>query len=317
MREGAEAVYDVIIIGGGPAGLTAALYTARARLRTLVVDRSPAGGALARQGHIENFPGASGPASGRELLDRLRAQATGFGAEYLQATVSMVDFSGEGKQVYTTQGDPLSARAVIIATGATGWRPALARATELLGRGVSYCATCDAPLFAGQQVVVLGDTEEAFEEALALAEFAEVHLLAPTEKLWVSEELRAQAQAHPRVQFRSSVKALEILGEEQVAGLRVQSAAGEETLSVQGLFIYLQGNEPITDFLGGALATEETKCLVVDPLMHTSTEGVFAAGDVVCHRLRQVVIACGQGATAAIEATRYVAEQKRRGREGA
>jgi thioredoxin reductase (NADPH) len=307
-----EPLYDVVVVGGGPAGLTAAQYTARARLRTVVLDRSPTAGALARHSRIENYPGLSRAVSGPELLDLLRAQAVGFGAEYVLATALGTSLASETKEVYTTSGT-YRGRTVIVATGAMGWKPTLKGAVELLGKGVSYCATCDAAFFADEEVAVLGETGEACEEALHAARFAKkVHFLAPRDQLSAPAPVCQQLAAHPRVEMRFGVTAEEILGEGSVDALRIRAGGAIEVLPTRGIFLYLQGSLPITGFLDGDMELSEPGCVVTDAALHTSVPGVYAAGDVTCTRYRQVVTACAAGAVAALEAAKHVAGQPRR-----
>ncbi len=307
-----ESVYDVVVVGGGPAGLSAAQYAARARLRTVVLDRSPTAGALAKHSRIENYPGLSRVISGPELLDLLRAQAVGFGAEYLLATALGTNLAGETKEVYTTSGT-YRGRTVIVATGAMGWKPTLKGAVELLGKGVSYCATCDAAFFAGDEVAVLGETGEACEEALHAARFAKkVHFLAPRGQLSAPAGICQQLATDPRIELRFGVTAEEILGNASVEALRIRVGAATEVLPARGVFLYLQGSLPITAFLNGEMELAQPGCIVTDAAMHTSVPGVYAAGDVTCTRYRQVVTACAAGAVAALEAAKYVAGQPRR-----
>lgn len=292
--------------------MSAAQYAARARRRTVVLDRSPTAGALAKHSRIENYPGLSGVVSGPELLDLLRAQAVGFGAEYVLATALGTNLASETKEVHTTRGT-YRGRTVIVATGAMGWKPTLKGAVELLGKGVSYCATCDAAFFAEEEVAVLGETGEACEEALHAARFAKrVHFLAPRDQLSAPAPVCQQLAAHPRVEMRFGVTAEEILGEGSVEAIRIRAGGAIEVLPARGIFLYLQGSLPITGFLNGETKLAEPGCIVTDGAMHTSVPGVYAAGDVTCTRYRQVVTACAAGAVAALEAAKYVAGQPRR-----
>lgn len=295
-------LYEAVIVGGGPAGATAALYAARAGLRTLVLDKGIEAGAAGRAQRIENFPGIPGPISGVELVRRIRAQAQSFGAEFREEKVLRADVLCDPKEIWTAEG-LYRARAVIVATGAMGRNQFLPGEERLIGRGVSYCAACDAPFFQGQVVAVAGNTAEAVEEALSVAQFAShVIFLSPTPKVLAPDELWEALSRHPKVEVRLGTRLLEILGETQVEAVRISSRNGEEVIPVDGIFPLLQGTAPIVDFLGGQVPLGEGGCLVVDEAMRTPVPGVFAAGDVRCKHFRQAVVAAAEGAQAALSA---------------
>ncbi len=312
MNESSPDSYDLIIIGGGPAGSTAAIYAVRARLRTLVLDKGAGTGALGMAGHIANYPGFPEPIAGGELLARMRQQAEGLGAEFVQEKVLTVELSGEQKAVFTTQA-VYYARAVIIATGSMGRAVVIPGEEELVGRGVSYCATCDGAFFREQAVAVAGNNDEALEEALFLTRFVSaLHLLVPTSELRAEPALAAEIAANPKVQVHYSARLEEIIGTEQVEAVRFTRRGAEaQTLAVSGVFVYLQGNKPVIDFLGGQLPASEEGCLLVDEMMQTPVSGVFAVGDVCCHHVKQVVIAAAEGATAAMAAVRQLSGRDR------
>ncbi|HEY75803.1 MAG TPA: FAD-dependent oxidoreductase [Thermoflexia bacterium] len=298
--------YDVIIIGGGPAGATAALYTARAGFRTLVVDKGLTAGALGMASKIVNYPGIQEPISGSDLVRRIRDQAASFGAEFVTDKVLRVSLRDEPKQVWGGRG-VYRGRVVVIATGAMGRTRRIPGEERLLGRGVSYCATCDGPFFSGKEVAVVGNNDEAVEEALTLTRFAtRVHLLSPTAELQSSPELTEEVTAHPQVSLHLATRVREILGEERVEGVRIASRGEERILPVAGVFVYLQGNVPVTDFLGDQLPVEEGGCLVVDENFQTPIPGVFAIGDVLCRHLKQAVVAAADGVRAAMAIDRYL-----------
>ncbi len=302
-------VYDVVIIGGGPAGATAALYAARADLKTLVVDKGLTAGALGMAGQIANYPGVPGPVSGAELVARIRQQAASFGAQFVTDKVLRVEL-GEPKQVWGSQG-LYQGRALIIATGSMGRTNYLPGEGELVGRGVSYCATCDGAFFRGSEVAVIGNNDEAVEEALVLTRFAaHVHVLSPTAELKASPELAEELARHPQATVHLAVRVRQIVGENKVEGVRFEEAGEETLLPVSGVFVYLQGNVPVTDFLYGQLPTGEGGCLVVDSDYQTPVPGVFAVGDVLCTRIRQASVSTAQGVAAALAVDRYL-----RGRE--
>lgn len=299
-------VYDVIIIGGGPAGSSAAIYTARADLKTLVVDKGLTAGALGKASRIANYPGLPERIGGAELVRRIRDQAASFGAKFITEKVLRVDLESEPKQVWTDEGNH-EGRAVVIATGAMGRKRRILGEERLLGRGVSYCATCDAAFFRDQAIAVAGNNDEAVEEALTLTRFAsQVHFLSQTSELQASEELVDELKAGPNVTLYPATRVKEIEGEKQVEAVRVASGDGERTILVAGAFIYLQGNASITGFLADQLSTEEGGCLVVDEDFQTAVPGVFAVGDVLCKRVKQAAIAAAEGVQAAIAVDRYV-----------
>jgi thioredoxin reductase (NADPH) len=302
----AEETYDVAIVGGGPAGATAALYAARANLRTVVLDKSASAGALALTSKIANFPGIPGEITGAELLARMREQAASFGASFVQAQVMFTSLAGDPKELVTSAGT-FRARAVIIATGKMGRKQRVPGESEYLGRGVSYCATCDAAFFRGKTVVVLGASEHAVEEALFLARFAsEVKLLVPGDRLHVSDEQSAAlaADSGVTVQYRRPLR--EVVGDGVVQGVRVGVEGGDEIVQASGIFIYLPGSAPILDFIGDGLDVTEAGCIHVRLDRSTSIPGVFAAGDVLCSYLQQAVIAAADGAIAAMSAEKHV-----------
>ena len=298
---GPAADYDVVIIGGGPAGATAALYTARADLKTLVIDKGLTAGALGLTRKIANYPGIPGEIEGAELVAHMRAQAEAFGARVVQDKVQGVDLESDPKMIYANQGT-YAARRLVIATGSMGRGQRVAGEDRLLGRGVSYCATCDAAFFRDQTVAVAGNSDEAVEEALFLAKFAaRVYLFSPTPELKAPPALAAEAAAHPKITLTLGATLREVLGAERVEGVRVAvRGQGEQVVPVTGAFIYLQGGKPITDFLQGQLPVSETGCLVVDREYRTALAGVYAIGDVLCHHVKQAVVAAAEGAVAAM-----------------
>jgi thioredoxin reductase (NADPH) len=298
---------DVIIIGGGPAGATAAIYAARADLKTLVLDKGLTAGALGMTSKIANYPGVPEEISGLELLDRLHRQAEIFGAQFVQDKVLNTDLRGEVKKVYGGK-EAYAGRTVIIATGSMGRTRTVTGEERLVGRGVSYCATCDGAFFRDQEVAVAGNNDEAVEEALFLTQFARrVHLLVQTPELKTSPGLAEEVGQHPRVVLHLGTRLRQVAGEQKVEGVRVAARDGhEQQLPVTGVFIYLQGGKPITDFVADQLPTTENGCLTVDEVMQTELPGVFAVGDVLCHHLKQAVIAAAEGAMAAMALRRYL-----------
>ncbi|MFZ3070576.1 MAG: FAD-dependent oxidoreductase [Anaerolineaceae bacterium] len=310
-----EAIYDVVIIGGGPAGSSAGIYTARAGLSTLILDKGLTTGALGTTGKIANFPGIPREISGAELLGTIRKQAEGFGAWYLNDKAIGTDLSSDPKLIFGNQG-VYSTRSVIIATGSLGRNALIKGEAELLGRGVSYCAICDAAFFKGAEVAVAGKSDEAIEEALYLTRFAsQVHLLSPAPELKAPLELIHEVEANPKVQIYLGAILREVFGENKVAGIRysLRGTEEEQTLPVSGVFIYLQGGVPITDFVVGQLEISPSGCLVVDREFQTAVPGVFAIGDVLCQHIKQAVIAAADGAIAGIAAEKYLRGRSKMG----
>ena len=304
-----EDIYDVIIIGGGPGGLSAAQYTSRAKLRTIILDKSATAGALAYTGHIENYPGLLSPMTGKELLDIFRQQAINFGAQYIEAQVVGVKLDSDVKEVFTMDAS-YRGKSVIIATGSMGRKPSIKGEAEFLGRGVSYCAVCDAAFFKGKTVCVIGNSEEAVKEAGYLTRFAEtVYLISPTQKLKV-ESHPSLAAGNLRVILESSVIAIE--GNETVDKIRIVGPDKQEKeIPLSGVFVYIHGSRPIVDFLYGSVELTETECIETNRMMETPIPGVFAAGDVICTEVRQVVTAAANGCLAALSAEKYLHHRSR------
>ncbi|MEW6417809.1 MAG: FAD-dependent oxidoreductase [Nitrospirota bacterium] len=302
-------IYDVIIIGGGPAGLTAALYTSRSKLKTVILDKSATAGALAYSNKIENYPGLTKPVSGKELLDVMRRQAVGFGAEYMEAQVVGVNLSGDIKEVITMD-KTFSGKTIIIATGSMGRKPSIKGEGEFLGKGVSYCAICDAAFFKGKIVCVVGNSEEAVKEAGVLARFADtVYLISPTQKLKVGDHHDLK---EPNIKVLLSHIVTTIEGSDIVEKIKMVNADKKEVeLKLSGVFVYLHGNKPITEFIFDVLDRGKDGCIQVNPMMETSIPGVFAAGDVTCTGVRQVVVATSQGCIAALYAEKYIFQRNR------
>jgi thioredoxin reductase (NADPH) len=304
--------YDVIIIGGGPGGASAAIYTARADLRTLVIDKGLTAGALGITAKISNYPGVPGPVTGAELVEIMRQQAESFGAEFLTDKVVGIDFSSDPKMVMAGS-NSFYAKAIILATGSMGRTNTVPGEAELLGRGVSYCATCDGAFFRDRPVAVVGNNDEAIEEALFLTKFAsEVHVIVPTPTFKARESLTNEISAHPKVNIQLGTRLKQIVGETQVEGVRIHPRGGEESvLPVAGAFVYLQGGQPITDYLMGQVETSEAGCLLVDNEMQTAVPGIFAIGDLLCSHIKQAVIAAADGVIAAVAVDKYVHGRKK------
>jgi thioredoxin reductase (NADPH) len=291
--------YDVIVIGGGPAGATAAIYTARAGLRTLVLDKGLTAGALGITGKIANYPGITEEISGADLLERIRSQARSFGAVFNSDKIIGADLLSYEKTIFGNAGN-YTGRVVIIATGSMGRGHRVKGEDALLGRGVSYCATCDGAFFRGQEVAVAGNSDEAIEEALFLTRFAsKIHFLSPTQELKAPVDLIDELTAHPKVTLYRGAGLREVIGTDHVEAVRAAlRSAGEQVIPVSAAFIYLQGGKPITDFLQGQMEVSDTGCLVVDREYKTNLPDVYAVGDVLCNHVKQAVVAAAEGAVA-------------------
>ncbi|OEV10464.1 thioredoxin-disulfide reductase [Streptomyces nanshensis] len=307
-------VRNVIIIGSGPAGYTAALYTARASLKPLVFEGSvTAGGALMNTTEVENYPGFTDGIMGPELMDQMRGQAERFGAELIPDDVSAIDFSGEIKTVTDSAGAVHRARAVIVATGSAYRSLGLPREEELSGRGVSYCATCDGFFFRGQDIAVVGGGDTAMEEATFLSRFANsVTVVHRRDALRASKAMQERAFADPKINFAWD-SAVETIHEKdgKLSGLTLRNTKTDETseLAVTGLFVAI-GHDPRVELFKGVLTLDDEGYVKVDaPSTRTNVPGVFAAGDVVDHTYRQAVTAAGTGCSAALDAERYLAAQ--------
>lgn len=303
-------VRNVIIIGSGPAGYTAALYTARASLHPLVFEGAvTAGGALMNTTDVENFPGFRDGIMGPDLMDNMRAQAERFGAELVPDDVISVDLTGEIKTVTDTAGILHRAKAVIVTTGSQHRKLGLPREDALSGRGVSWCATCDGFFFKDQDIAVVGGGDTAMEEATFLSRFAKsVTIVHRRDSLRASKAMQDRAFADPKIRFAWDSAVEEIHGEQKLSGLTLRNTKTGETseLPVTGLFIAV-GHDPRTELFKGQLDLDGEGYLTVDaPSTRTNLTGVFAAGDVVDHTYRQAITAAGTGCSAALDAERFL-----------
>ncbi|GAA2579814.1 MULTISPECIES: thioredoxin-disulfide reductase [Streptomyces] len=304
-------VRNVIIIGSGPAGYTAALYTARASLKPLVFEGAvTAGGALMNTTEVENFPGFQDGVMGPELMDNMRAQAERFGAELIPDDVVAVDLTGEIKTVTDTAGTVHQAKAVIVTTGSQHRKLGLPNEDALSGRGVSWCATCDGFFFKDQDIAVIGGGDTAMEEATFLSRFAKsVTIVHRRDTLRASKAMQERAFADPKITFVWDSEVAEVQGEQKLAGLKLRNVKTGELsdLPVTGLFIAI-GHDPRTELFKGQLDLDPEGYLKVDsPSTRTNLTGVFGAGDVVDHTYRQAITAAGTGCSAALDAERFLA----------
>jgi thioredoxin reductase (NADPH) len=305
-------VRNVIIIGSGPAGYTAALYTARASLKPLVFEGSvTAGGALMNTTEVENFPGFQEGIMGPELMDSMRAQAERFGAELIPDDVTAIDLSGPVKTVTDSAGTVHRAKTVIISTGSQHRKLGLPMEDELSGRGVSYCATCDGFFFRGQNIAVIGGGDTAMEEATFLSRFADsVTIVHRRDALRASKAMQERAFADPKISFAWNSEVAEIHSKEsKLSSLTLRDTENGETreLDVTGLFVAI-GHDPRVELFKGVLTLDDEGYITVDaPSTRTNIPGVFAAGDVVDHTYRQAITAAGTGCSAALDAERFLA----------
>ncbi|MGW8883290.1 thioredoxin-disulfide reductase [Streptomyces sp. NPDC055749] len=304
-------VRNVIIIGSGPAGYTAALYTARASLKPLVFEGAvTAGGALMNTTDVENFPGFQDGIMGPELMDNMRAQAERFGAELIPDDVVAVDLTGDIKTVTDTVGTVHRAKAVIITTGSQHRKLGLPNEDALSGRGVSWCATCDGFFFKDQDIAVVGGGDTAMEEATFLSRFAKsVTIVHRRDSLRASKAMQDRAFADPKIKFAWDSEVAAVHGEQKLSGLTLRNTKTGETseLPVTGLFIAV-GHDPRTELFKGQLDLDDEGYLQVEaPSTRTNLSGVFGAGDVVDHTYRQAITAAGTGCSAALDAERFLA----------
>jgi thioredoxin reductase (NADPH) len=307
-----DKVHDVIVIGSGPAGYTAALYTARAQLAPLVFEGTSFGGALMTTTEVENYPGFREGITGPELMDQMREQALRFGADLRMEDVESVSLDGPVKSVVTADGETFKARAVILAMGAAARYLHVPGEQELLGRGVSACATCDGFFFRDQDIAVIGGGDSAMEEATFLTRFARsVTLVHRRDEFRASKIMLNRARANDKIKFMTNQTVVAVDGDTTVTGLRLRdNVTGEETaLPVTGVFVAI-GHDPRSDLVRDVIDVDaEGYVLVKGSTTNTALEGVFAAGDLVDHTYRQAVTAAGSGCAAAIDAERWLADQ--------
>jgi thioredoxin reductase (NADPH) len=300
-------MHDLIIIGAGPAGLTAGLYAARARLNVLLLERLAPGGQVLTTDWVENYPGFPEGISGVELMEKMKAQAEHFDLPIRMEEVAELELRSE-KKVVLTHKERLEAKSLILALGATPKKLGIEGEKLLIGKGVSYCATCDGPFYRDQEVAVIGGGDTALEEALFLTRFASrIHLAHRRDKLRAVKLLRDRAMAEDKIKFLWDTVPVRILGERGVEGIELKNVKTGEIAhkEVQGVFVFI-GTQPNADVINGMVKQDENGFIVTNETMETSTPGVFAAGDIRSKALRQVSTAVGDGATAAFFAERYL-----------
>jgi len=299
--------YDVVIIGGGPAGLAAGLYTSRARLSSLLVEKGIVGGQMAFAEQIDNYPGFPEGIAGVKLGELLHQQATKYGLKTIIAEVTAIELRENQKVVKTTEGNFIG-QAVIVASGSERNKLGVPGEEEFTGKGVSYCATCDAYFFREQPVAVVGGGNAAISEALYLSKFASrVIVMHRRQELRATRILQERAFAEPKIEFLWSTVVEAIEGKDMVGGLKLRNVlTGEKfSLNISGIFIAV-GFKPNTDYLKGVLPLDNTGAIITNEKMETGIPGIFAAGDIRSNSVRQVIAAAGDGATAAIYAERFI-----------
>ncbi|NLE81683.1 MAG: thioredoxin-disulfide reductase [Rhodococcus sp.] len=304
-------VHELIIVGSGPAGYTAAVYAARAELQPLLFEGTQFGGALMTTTDVENFPGFRDGIMGPDLMEQMREQAKRFGADIRTEDVDEIDLTGPIKKV-VVGGETHEAHAVVLAMGAAARYLGIPGEETLLGRGVSACATCDGFFFKDQDIAVIGGGDSAMEEATFLTRFAKsVTVVHRRDEFRASRIMLERAKSNDKIRFVTNATPLEVLGENSVTGLRVQdTVSGEETtLPVTGVFVAI-GHDPRSELVKGQVDIDDEGYVRVQaPTTATSLDGVFAAGDLVDHTYRQAITAAGTGCSAAIDAERWLAER--------
>ncbi len=304
-------VYDLAIIGGGPAGLTAYLYAARARLNTVLIEKLSPGGQVLVTDFVENYPGFPEGLPGWELMEKFKAQVEKLGFNQVLDEVVKLEIENNLKKLHLASGKHLLARTVIIATGATPHKLGVPGEKELTGKGVSYCATCDGPFFRDQIVAVVGGGNTAVQEAIFLTKFVrKVFLIHRRDQLRAQKILQERAFANEKIEFIWNSVVEEIIGKEKVEAVKIKNRkTGEEKiLKVDGVFIFI-GIRPQSEFVKDLLKLDERGFIVTDCEMRTEIPGVFAAGDVRSKACRQIVTAAGDGATAAYMAEHFLAQK--------
>jgi len=308
---GTERIRDLIVVGSGPAGYTAAVYAARAQLEPLVFEGSQFGGALMTTTDVENFPGFSDGIMGPDLMEQMRSQAVRFGAELRSEDVESVELDGPVKYV-TVNGNRYGARSIVLAMGAAARYLNVPGEQTLLGRGVSACATCDGFFFRDQDIAVVGGGDSAMEEATFLTRFAKsVTIIHRRDEFRASRIMLERAKANEKIRWRTNAQLVEVLGEGSVSGVRLlDTVTGEESvLPVTGVFMAI-GHDPRSELVRGQIDLDEAGYVrTVGQTTYTNLPGVFAAGDLVDHTYRQAITAAGSGCSAAIDAERWLADQ--------
>ena len=304
-------IYDVVIIGGGPAGLTAGLYTARARRKSLLIEKGLPGGLVTTTEWVENYPGFEEGIMGVELAQKMEKQAMRFGLEIIQGSVVDISVPNSLKKTILEDSRQYEAKSIILATGAHPRLLKIKGENEFRGKGVSYCATCDGAFYRDKRIAVVGGGDSAVQEAIFLTKFAEiVYVIHRRDELRAEKILQERAFSNPKIKFVWNSIAEKIDGDD--AGVNVIHITNvkngdKSALDVQGVFIYI-GYNPNTEFLKGLVSLNKESYIITDENMSSSVPGIFAAGDVRSKQLKQIATAVGDGATAAMAAEKYVEE---------
>ena len=301
--------YDLIVIGGGPAGLSAALYAAREGIETLIIERSGVGGQAGTTERIDNYPGFAQGVGGAELADAMREHAERFDVEILQAqTVTSIEAQGDYKMISTESGDSYCSRSLLLTPGATYRRLNVPGEEDLIGAGIHFCATCDGPFYKGQELLVVGGGNSGVEEGLFLTKFAtKVTILEVSERLRASQILQEKAASHPQIEVRLNTTVVEFKGDGKLSSVVIKNTASGETEEITpgAVFVFI-GLLPNTAFVKGSVDLDQWGSISTSPTMETSLEGVFAAGDARSGSTKQVASAVGEGATAALMIRQYL-----------
>lgn len=303
-------VYDVLIIGSGPAAYTAAIYTARAALKTIIFAGDVAGGQLLLTSEVENFPGFRDGVLGPDLMEEMRAQAERFDVEMVDEFIDAVE-PGSPHTVQVRNGKKVQAKTIIIATGAQARWLGLENETRLMAKGISACATCDGYFFQGKHVVVVGGGDTAMEEALTLTKFADkVTVVHRRGELRASKIMQERAKSHPKIEFIWHSAVTDVLGENMVSGVEITNLQTDkkQIIDCGGLFVAI-GHIPATNFIKGIIDLDDKGYVVVRDNVFTNIDGIFAAGDVADKRYRQAITAAGDGCRAALEAEHFLGNQ--------
>ncbi|HJW76600.1 MAG TPA: thioredoxin-disulfide reductase [Thermoleophilia bacterium] len=308
-RSGASGTFDVVIVGAGPAGLTAGIYTARGRLSTVILERNTAGGQMALTERIENYPGFPEGIAGFDLTEKMKKQATQFGADLREiTTVAAMEPAEGGRWTIITDQETITGKVIILAPGVVPKTVGVPGEAEFLGRGVSYCATCDGALYRDKQVVVVGGGDSAVEEGLFLTKFASaVRVIHRRDELRANKLSQERAFANPRMEFIWDSVPRVIRGETKVEGVEIQNVKTKalSLVPADGVFIYV-GQIPNTTFLQNIVELDEWGYIKTDELMRTAQPGVFACGDAKVGPIKQIAWAVGEGALAGIQAEKYL-----------
>ncbi|MFH1623826.1 MAG: thioredoxin-disulfide reductase [Pseudomonadota bacterium] len=304
--------YDVIIVGGGPAGLTAGLYTSRSRLKSLLIEKMVVGGQVATTPWVENYPGFTDGIAGLELVQHMEEQAKRFGLEIATGDIQGVSVGENNLKQVKLSDRELSSMTLIIASGARPHELGVEGEGEFRGKGVSYCATCDGPFFQGLDLAVIGGGNSAVEEGVFLTKYAKkVYIIHRRDKLRADAIAQERAFSNEKIEFVWDTVLHKIEGGQTVNAVEVRNVKTNaiSRLGVGGVFLYV-GLEPNTEFLKGLMALDDRGFIITDDHMKTSTPGIFAAGDVRVKLLRQIATAVGDGATAAFSAEKYIEDMK-------